>query len=197
MRFAALLLIVTACGRVPESAAERYARWLAAGHREQVLAYESHLRSQGVDGIVAIPQLLRSGRRWQRCHVEEFAVPPRRNWAAITATLALIRDLKDTGILMRPQVTSAWRSETFNRCEGGSSNSRHLLNNALDLDIHVDGGNVARLCDYWHRHGRNRHFGLGFYSVTKIHVDTSGFRTWGYDYSRRSSLCTKAEFAAQ
>ena len=176
----------------PESATERYARWLAAGHREQVLAYENHLRRQGVDRIVAMPQLLRSGRRWQRCQVEEFVVPPRRDWAAITTTLALIRDLRNTRILSRAQVASAWRSEAFNRCEGGSAKSRHLRNNALDLDIPADRRNVARLCEYWRRQGPGKGFGLGFYSPTRIHVDTSGFRTWGHDYTRRSSLCASA-----
>src|SRR5262245_52508198 len=103
-----LALIVAGCARRYESAGERYERWLATGHREQVLAYEAHLRRHGVEGVVAMPQLLRSGRRWQRCRVEEFAVPPREDWAAITATLALVRDLENVGILKQPQVASAW-----------------------------------------------------------------------------------------
>ena len=39
------------------------------------------------------------------------------------------------------------------------------------------------------RHGAEHRFGLGFYSPTRIHVDTAGFRTWGRDYTRRTSLC--------
>lgn len=36
--------------------------------------------------------------------------------------------------------------------------------------------------------------GLGFYTPTKIHIDTSGYRTWGNDYRRGTSLCmTRAQ----
>ncbi|WP_460734908.1 D-Ala-D-Ala carboxypeptidase family metallohydrolase [Lysobacter tyrosinilyticus] len=106
-------------------------------------------------------------------------------------TLQLVADLRATGILKDVVVASAWRSPSFNRCEGGSSASRHLTNNALDFDIRgtLD---VIGLCAYWRTHGAARKFGLGFYSPTEIHVDTSGFRTWGYDYHRATSLCTPA-----
>ncbi|HJW46168.1 MAG TPA: D-Ala-D-Ala carboxypeptidase family metallohydrolase [Lysobacter sp.] len=194
MRFAycgLLLLIITACAQAPESSAQRFALWLAAGRREQVADYQANLRKHAVDQVVPMPQLLRSGRRWRRCSVEEFAVPPRKDWPAINATLVLVRDLKGAAILKQPQVVSAWRSEEFNHCEGGSPQSRHRRNNALDLVIADDDENVVRLCEYWRRHGAARRFGLGFYSTTKIHIDTSGFRTWGYDHSYGSSLCSK------
>lgn len=192
MRFACcalVLLIPTACDPAPESDARRYARWLAAGPREQVANYQAYLRRHDVDQVVPMPQLLRSGRRWRRCNIEEFAVPPRKDWPTINATLVLVRDLKGAAILKQPQVVSAWRSEEFNRCEGGSPQSRHRRNNALDFVVADDDENVVRLCDYWRRHGAARRFGLGFYSTTRIHIDTSGFRTWGSDHRRGTSLC--------
>lgn len=133
-------------------------------------------------------QLLRSGRRWRRCAVDEFALPPPAAWPSMRPTLALVRDLTRAGVLVQPQVASGFRTSAFNRCEGGSSRSRHLTNNALDFELGPR-ASVADLCRYWRTHGAARRFGLGFYGERQIHVDTSGFRTWGYDYTRRSSLC--------
>lgn len=186
-----LCLGIAACSSRSESIEQRYQHWLEAGHRTQVASYGSYLRAQGLDQIVPLHGLLRSGRRWRRCGVDEFAVPPRADWARMKPTLELIADLRAVGILDTATVASAWRSPTFNRCEGGSSASRHLTNNALDFDIQgrID---VRRLCAYWRTRGAARKFGLGFYSPTEIHVDTSGFRTWGEDYHRGSSLCMQA-----
>jgi hypothetical protein len=192
---ALLCLAAAACAK-PESSAMRYQRWLDAGHRDQVSAYEAYLRAGGLDRVVPMPELLRSGRRWQHCKASEFAVPPREEWQAMTATLQLVGRLRTAGILGRTQVVSAWRSPAFNRCEGGSSRSRHLRNNALDFDI-AGGTNVEALCAYWRRHGAGRRFGLGFYSPGRIHVDTSGFRTWGRNYRRDSSLCVRGTSSSQ
>ena len=188
MRFAAgILLLFAAAGcAVPDSPQQRYERWLAQGHGAIVRDYENHLRAHRVDGVVPMPQLLRSGRYWRRCHSTEFAVPPRDAWPGIVPTLALVRELKDAGLLREARVASAWRNPGFNGCEGGSARSRHLHNNALDFDVALDEGARRRLCG---RSGADAKFGLGFYRPTKIHVDTSGFRTWGPSYRRASSLC--------
>lgn len=188
---ALLCLGIVACSSQPESSEWRYQHWLEAGHRAQAVNYETYLHAQGVDGIVPLHGLLRSGRRWRWCGVDEFALPPRGNWAQMKPTLELIADLRTAGILKNVTVASAWRSPAFNHCEGGSGASRHLTNNALDFDINgtVD---VRLLCTYWRTRGVARKFGLGFYSPTQIHVDTSGFRTWGHDHHRGSSLCMQA-----
>lgn len=188
---ALLCLGIVACSPPPESAERRYQHWLEAGHRAQAASYEAYLRAQGVDGILPLHGLLRSGRRWRLCGVDEFALPPHADWARMKPTLVLVADLRAAGILRNVTVASAWRSPAFNGCEGGSSASRHLTNNALDFDIH-NSVDVRRLCAYWRTHGVARKFGLGFYSSTQIHVDTSGFRTWGHDHRRGSSLCMQA-----
>lgn len=108
-------------------------------------------------------------------------------------TLKLTAELKAAGILTTAKVASAWRSATFNQCEGGSPGSRHLANNALDFDIAGQGIDVRVLCRYWRKHGAASRFGLGFYSPGKIHVDTSGFRTWGSNHHRDTSLCARYE----
>jgi hypothetical protein len=191
---ALLCLGIGACGTHPETVEQRYQHWLDAGHRSQASAYDTFLRTQGVGQVVPLHELLRSGRRWRRCGVDEFVLPPRKGWAGIKPTLELVADLRTAGILQDATVASAWRSFAFNRCEGGSGASRHLANNALDFDINgsVD---VRKLCTYWRTHGVARKFGLGFYSAQRIHVDTSGFRTWGQDHHRGSSLCTQGASA--
>lgn len=189
-RLAVLVVTVAACDFHP-GAAHRYRQWLDSGHDPQVAAYEAYLHSEGLRGLLAMPDLLRSGRRWRQCHAEEFAVPPRSQWNAIKPTLKLVAELQAAGMLDGAGVASAWRSSEFNDCEGGSLRSRHLGNNALDFDI-AGGTDVAALCSYWRLHGTTKRFGLGFYSPTAIHVDTSGFRTWGRDHHRRTSLCETA-----
>ena len=73
----------------------------------------------------------------------------------------------------------------------GASRSRHLGNAALDLDWDAPPDGTARLCAAWRRRGPGQRWGLGFYSPTRIHLDTTGFRTWGYDKHAGSSLCNK------
>lgn len=107
------------------------------------------------------------------------------------ATLALVRDLRAARVVVDPAVASSFRTSAFNRCEGGSAKSRHLANNALDFDLETAAD--RRLCAWWHAHGAKHRFGLGFYSPTRIHVDTAGFRTWGSDHTSRTSLCNKKQ----
>jgi uncharacterized protein YcbK (DUF882 family) len=184
--------VVAACaamlGACTDSSPEaRYARF-ADAHRADISAYATFLRAQGVADVVPLSELLRTGRRWQHCGEAEFAIPARTTWPAIPDTLRLVRMLRAAGAIGAGRVASAWRSDTFNRCEGGSTRSKHLANVALDFDLDVDA--TARLCDWWRAHGARHRFGLGFYDARRIHVDTAGFRTWGGDYTRRTSRCT-------
>lgn len=77
----------------------------------------------------------------------------------------------------------------MNHCAGGATSSRHLQNNAIDFDLPERPGHVAALCAWWRTHGPKTRMGLGFYTPAAIHIDTSGFRTWGTDRTRRTSLC--------
>jgi len=182
---------IGACAPAPTAptAAERYARWRLS-HTSATDAYLTYLGKHGVADVLAPEQLLRSARRWKPCAAEEYAVPPQPQWPAMVPTLRLVRDLRDAGLLNRVGVGSGYRDRTLNRCEGGADGSKHLSNAALDFDLAPDDGLRRRLCDYWRTHGAARRFGLGFYDSGAIHVDTAGHRTWGYDYTRRSSLCT-------
>jgi hypothetical protein len=169
----------------------RYLRW----HREhaaEVGAYADFLAARGVGSVVPMRQLLRTGRSWRKCG-EEFAVPPRDAWPAIVPTLQLLAHLRGNGLLAgSSRVDSAWRSPPFNACAGGAPRSRHVTNGALDLEWISPPGGVETLCAAWRRDGPAHAWGLGFYSPTRIHLDTAGFRSWGKDHHWPTSLCIPA-----
>lgn len=183
------VVAILACGCGRQAEADRYARWMAPSNAAQARAYATYLIDRNVGDVLPIPQLLRSGRSWRPCKAAEFAVPPKNAWPAMVRTLALVRELQRQRLLRGSRVASSYRDEAFNRCEGGSPLSRHRVNNALDFDLPFDPERVRSLCTYWRRHGTRLHFGLGFYDNRRIHVDTSGFRTWGTDYTHATSLC--------
>lgn len=166
----------------------RFDRWHQA-HAAEVKAFRAFLDAQRVGDVVPLAQLLRSGRNWRRCRAEEFVVPPRAAWPNIVPTLRLLRELKNAGLLTHVEVASVYRDPDFNRCEGGSSASRHLVNAALDLDIDGDAARIDRLCEAWRKRGPALAWGFGFYRADRIHLDTSGFRTWGTDHPAATSLC--------
>jgi hypothetical protein len=173
---------------LPDPAA-RFAHWRVE-HTREVAAYRAFLDHEHVGAIVPEAQLLRLGRRWRLCGGEEFVAPPREQWPQIVPTLRLLADLRARALLRDSQVASSFRTSTYNRCEGGSTGSRHLSNQALDLDVpSIRPSGIAQLCDLWRKEGPQRHWGLGFYTSTEIHLDTAGFRTWGSDFHADTSLC--------
>lgn len=201
---ALLLWLSAACTRSQPPTADAWRDWLARdAHGAEVMAYAAYLRDAGVGEVVPMSALLRSSRRWRVCGHDAWAVPPRALWPELLPTLRLIARIEtDTGIRL-DAVRSGWRSEAVNRCARGAARSRHLQNLALDIDLatsppaataHAAGGSGANstmtlICGFWRRHGAQASMGLGFYSPTHIHIDTAGFRTWGSDHRRGTSLC--------
>jgi hypothetical protein len=166
----------------------RFLRWREA-HGDEVDAYARFLAANGVANVVPMPELLRTGRSWRRCG-SEFAVPPAASWRAMVPTLRLLADLRMRGELPGTvRIDSAWRDPAFNACAGGAPRSKHLTNGAIDLEWIAPPGAMDRLCKAWAREGATRAWGLGFYSPTRLHLDTAGFRTWGTDYHYGTSLC--------
>ena len=183
------IVLLSACGRSGDPE-QRFQSWLATPQAARVADYRDHLRRAGVADVLPMESLLHSGRRWRRCGAAEFIVPPESDWPNIVPTISAARQLQSLGFLDGARVASAYRDPGFNHCEGGSSRSRHLTNNALDFDLaRADPGDMKRLCAWWRQQGAELRLGLGFYDADKIHIDTSGFRTWGYDYTRKTSLC--------
>lgn len=190
----ALSALLPACGdHTPASqrtpAKLRFEAWIDAGHRDDVGAYRMRLEQQGLADVMPMDAMLRTSRRWRICLHDEFATPPATLRPNIEPTLRVIARLRDAGLLDPALARSGWRSARVNRCAGGASGSRHLQNNAIDFDLPARQDNVAALCTWWRTHGPKARMGLGFYTPTAIHIDTSGFRTWGSDRTRRTSLC--------
>lgn len=183
-----LVVMLSACR--PSTQEERFRDWTRLPEAAGVMDYHGYLGREGVADAMPMSSLLRSSRGWRACRAAEFALPPRSTWAHIVPTLRAMRKLQAAGLVDGRLAVSGYRNETLNKCVGGSSRSRHLSNNALDLDIRRTAGNIKRLCAYWRKQGPALGLGLGFYTETKIHLDTSGFRTWGSDYTWRTSLCT-------
>ncbi|BAV98946.1 D-Ala-D-Ala carboxypeptidase family metallohydrolase [Lysobacter enzymogenes] len=175
-------------GCAPDTPEQRFERWRNDARADQVRAYSDFLARHGVATVAPLSQQLRSGRRWHRCGAEEFALPPRESWPDSAATLRLLAELRAAGLIDGARIVSAYRAPDFNRCEGGSNGSRHLSGGAFDLELPAatDG---AKLCAFWRRRGAATGFGLGFYDRRRLHVDTAGMRSWGSDYTRKTSPC--------
>lgn len=183
-------LLPAACRLSSPDPAQRYEQWRHGPAAQRLVDYQRTLTDAGVGDVVPMHALLRSSRRWRACDAPEFLLPPLDRVTAIVPTLRVVAQLQTMGIVTGANVRSGYRSPDVNQCSGGSSRSRHVLNNALDFDL-ADDGHVAALCDFWRRQGPALRMGLGFYSPTKIHIDTAGHRTWGTDYRRGTSLCVR------
>lgn len=182
-----LPLLLAGCAESPTP--DRYLQWSTTPQAADVAQYQKFLDSKGLGEVAPMRSLLRSARPWRECKASEFAVPPRALWPNLLPTLRVLRELRSVGLVDPSQVASGYRNAALNLCAGGAARSRHVSNNALDFDLSASPDNVSRLCEYWRSKGPALKLGLGFYTDTKIHLDTSGFRTWGSDHSWRTSLC--------
>lgn len=188
LRAGAVALCLAGCA--PFTSEQRFEQWRLNGRAEQVQAYADYLARHGVSKVAPLSEQLRSGRNWRGCVADEFALPPRRSWPHSVATLRLLGELHTAGLIDGARIVSGYRAPDFNRCEGGSRQSRHMFGGAYDLELAAD-TDGARLCAFWRRRGPATGFGLGFYDRRRLHVDTAGVRTWGGDYSRRTSPCLR------
>ncbi|MGH8108144.1 MAG: D-Ala-D-Ala carboxypeptidase family metallohydrolase [Arenimonas sp.] len=179
---------------------DEYFAW-AANHRKEIIAYQAFLDEQAVGDIVPLSQLLKSARDWKRCNADPFSVPPKELWPNIVPTLQVVKKLKADGVLVNPVAASAYRDPVLNVCAGGSLKSKHLQLNAIDFDIEATPTSLATLCNAWKTSGPELNLGLGFYTTTntttKIHLDTLGFRSWGPDYTHKTSPCLQTKSTVQ
>lgn len=163
----------------------RFNEW-ATSRSERINAFQRYLDGRGVGEVAPLWQLLRTASDWQRCGAEPFAIAPEPQWPAVAATLELLKALKARGVLKDVEVVSAWRDDTLNRCAGGSMHSAHVRSFAIDL---LTAGSVDGLCAFWKQQGQAWQMGLSRYPSGRVHLDTAGYRTWGEDYSQRTSFC--------
>lgn len=181
---------------------ESFENWLREDeeNRAAFSAFEKFLAGEGVGDVIPAWQLTRSdSQRSAKCERPEFLIPPRAKWPNIVPALRLLRDH------VRPslgdlEVVSSYRTEAFNGCAGGASRSKHLGFRAVDLvapGVADQRELFLKLCLIQRELGPESHFGLGaYFDPTKpdrgngrFHVDTSGYRSWGFGYSGETSAC--------
>jgi hypothetical protein len=156
-------------------------------HAEEVAAFEEFLVREHVAQVVPTYQLLRSASMWKECHAEPFELPPAESWVKVRDLLVLLRELKKTQVLPSFEVVSAYRDPRLNRCAGGAPRSSHQQF-AIDIaPLAPEDG--ERLCRFWREQGKVWEMGVSRYPSGRIHVDRTGYRTWGASHKRASSYC--------
>lgn len=177
-----------------------YLAWLSIGdNRSRVQEYERFLERNNVANVVPNFELLKTARDWQKCGRSQYAVPNRELWNNAIPTLRIFKALVAQKVLTDFEVTSVYRDLPLNQCAGGANSSRHLFNSAIDFRIGPEfpqsqdyafiENTKFKLCQFWAQHGQSLDMGIGIYASGQIHIDTQGYRTWGPDHSRNSSMC--------
>jgi hypothetical protein len=195
MRVLALLLLLIATA-LPAAAAEEddgamWDAWLKA-NAASVAAFEDELAASGLNGVVPTRQLLRTATDWKRCGQPRFEIPPRAHWPEVKQVLRLVAELRKRKILVEFEGASGYRNPTLNRCAGGAPGSSHTRSFALDIiPTGAAGADEERLCAFWRSEGKDWHMGMSKYRSGRIHLDTSGWRSWGGDHTSRSAFCPR------
>ena len=184
----------------PKVMPNSYRNWIMMDQNQStVREYERYLERNNVGNIIPSFELLKSARDWQRCGKSEYMIPSREIWENQLPTLKVFKYLVASNVLTDFEVTSVYRDLPLNQCAGGAGSSRHLFNSAIDFRIGPEypqpedyayiENSKFKLCQFWKNYGQSLHMGLGLYASGQIHIDTQGFRTWGPDLTRITSLC--------
>lgn len=190
LAFASVLLSLSAPPALAEETRtpELFEAWRGARQAE-VTAFERFLRAEGLATLAPLDLLLRSASSWDECKSEPYAVPPESHWPAVRQVLQLLRLLRERGVLEAFDVHSSYRDEALNQCSGGAGRSAHRMSYAIDLTPARMPETGDALCRFWRNEGEAWRMGLSRYASGRIHIDTSGYRTWGGDGTSRSSYC--------
>lgn len=165
---------------------------------QQVVSYQRYLGTQvGAKNVPPLDQLLTTARSWEKCGYEPYQLPPQELWSNIVPTLRLYSQLKSQGILpANTEIRSVYRSPALNDCAGGAESSKHMTAGAMDIWVPDYEDNPWRLgqlqdglCQFWQYQGASHNFGLGLYATGAIHLDTQGYRKWGFNHAVNSSAC--------
>lgn len=165
---------------------------------QEVANYQRYLSSQiGAQNVPPLEELLTTARSWDKCGYEPYQLPPQELWSNIVPTLRLYTNLKNQGILpASSKIRSVYRSPGLNGCAGGANSSKHMTAGAMDIWVPEYDNNLwllsnlqDQLCQFWQYQGESHNFGLGLYSTGAIHLDTQGYRKWGFGHTSSSSSC--------
>lgn len=195
--FAALVILApgtaSAQSSAPGQSKADYLAWLAQSpeNRHNVRSFREFLTEKQVHDVLPVWQLVRTSSSWRQCSAERFEVAPAPQWDNIVTTLAFVKNEVRPAI-GEVEALSAFRNERLNGCSNGAPRSAHRMFFAMDL---VPAGEikredmVARLCTAHAQRGLGYSAGLGFYSGSRFHVDSSGYRKWGSDGRGATSPC--------
>lgn len=102
------------------------------------------------------------------------SLPPRSTWRKIGPTLKLVDKMSSKMGVPVKEISSAYRSPSYNRACRGNSKSYHMKNMALDIKFH--GASPSHVASVARRMRSDRDFkgGIGQY-YSFVHVDTRGY----------------------
>lgn len=193
----AFLILMAACSssapppKIPTVLQDRhnsFAAWQAR-NKSKVVAFTQFLDGQNVSGVLPVSGLLRSASAWEECKAEPFAIPPRQQWASVASVLRLLQHLQSTRVISSVEVYSGYRNPELNACAGGAAGSAHTKSFALDFRVQDDADPTEALCRFWLTEGKRWNMGYSRYPSGRIHIDTAGYRTWGYDHTGTAVAC--------
>lgn len=198
-RFVATLLALACLACAPHARAATipddeaaFNEW--AKHRQLALGrFEKFLEDSRVRGLVPTRHLLRTATDWRKCGGPQFELPPLSHWPDIKQVLLLVAELKERRILEEFEAVSNYRNPVLNKCANGAPKSSHTRSFALDilpLNGRVD---EQGLCTFWRTRGKAWDMGLSKYPSGRIHLDVSGYRTWGATHGRDSAFCARGQ----
>lgn len=154
-------------------------------------SFSSFLNQRGVQDVLPVWQLVRTSSSWRECSAGRFEVAPAHQWSNIVDTLAFVKNEVEPAV-GEVEALSGFRNDHLNGCSNGKPRSAHRMFFAMDLvpvgDI-ARTDMVARLCSAHASRGADYDAGLGFYSGSRFHVDSSGYRKWGSDGRGATSPC--------
>ena len=170
-----------------------YLAWLAQSpdNRESVRSFREFLTEKQVQDVLPVWQLVRTSSSWRECSASRFEVAPAQQWSNIVATLAFVKNEVEPAV-GEVEALSGFRNDQLNGCSNGKPRSAHRLFFAMDLVPAGDiprGDMIAKLCSAHAQRGPEYRTGLGFYSGSRFHVDSNGFRKWGSDGRGATSPC--------
>ncbi len=173
-----------------------YRLWVATNPANAIKlsGYAEYLTKAGVGDVVPVWQLARTASDWAKCGQPPFEVPPTELWPNIINSLRFIRDQVKPAV-GEVEAVSAYRNPTLNQCAGGSPDSVHMTNTAVDLVPRYPFDRKAlmsRLCTIHARAGRASNAGLGFYVGIRFHIDVWKYRTWGITAEEGGDQCAIA-----
>lgn len=154
-------------------------------------AYADYLTQAGVGDVVPLWQLARTASDWAKCGQPPFEVPPSAVWPNIVNALRFVRDHVKPAV-GEVEALSAYRNPVLNLCAGGSRQSVHQSNSAVDLvPRHPFARNelMSRLCTVHARWAMGNNAGLGFYVGIRFHIDTWKYRLWGITAEEGGDQC--------